>query len=322
MIDSGTLAPVELVAAEAELERRRDTYYAAVGLVTEIENGLKTLLSSSRSEDIWNEALVPAEERAPESPAAADLNSAVTQALARRPELRQIGLRRDTNGIEREMAADTRKVRLDLNLTYLNSGLAGTENPNENPFARSNTATLARINQLSAAAGLPPISIPSFAGTPPQFVGGYGQVLSGVFGGNYQTVQAGLTMDFLPTNRAADAAIAQTAIAERRLKLETQRVEQAIVAQVRNGLQAIETARQRIAAAEASARAAKEKMESETRLFQSGESTNFLVLTRQNEYADSLRRAVAARLDLNKAVARLQQATGTTLEIHRLRVTE
>ncbi|MBM3728171.1 MAG: hypothetical protein FJW40_22440 [Acidobacteria bacterium] len=43
---------------------------------------------------------------------------------------------------------------------------------------------------------------------------------------------------------------------------------------------------------------------------------NFLVLTRQNEYADSRRREVAARLDLNKAASRLQQALGQTLEAH------
>ena len=47
-----------------------------------------------------------------------------------------------------------------------------------------------------------------------------------------------------------------------------------IEAQVRNALQSIQTARQRITAAEASERAAKEKLESESRLFQTGESTN------------------------------------------------
>ena len=87
-------------------------------------------------------------------------------------------------------------------------------------------------------------------------------------------------------------------------------------AQVRNALQALQTARQRIAAAEASARAAGEKLQSELRLFQTGESTNFLVLTRQNEYADARHRALAARLDYNKSVARSEQALGKTLEAH------
>jgi outer membrane protein TolC len=127
-------------------------------------------------------------------------------------------------------------------------------------------------------------------------------------------------MDWSPRNRTAKANLSQTAINERRLKLERDRIEQAIAAEVRNAMQALETSRQRIIAAEASARAAKEKLDSETRLFQTGESTNFFVLTRQNEYSDSRHRVLMSRLDFNKAVARLRQAMGTTLDAHKLSV--
>jgi outer membrane protein TolC len=53
-------------------------------------------------------------------------------------------------------------------------------------------------------------------------------------------------------------------------------------------------------------------------MYQSGESTNFLVLTRQNEYADSRQRDVLARLDANKAIARLRQALGSTLDAYNI----
>ena len=127
-------------------------------------------------------------------------------------------------------------------------------------------------------------------------------------------------MDWTTRNQTAKANVAIAAINEKRLDLERARTEQGIVAQVRSAMQSIETARQRIQAAEASARAAKEKLDSETRLFQVGESTSFLVLTRQNEYTDSLRREVVSRLEFNRAVARLQQATGNTLESHQLTI--
>ena len=139
-----------------------------------------------------------------------------------------------------------------------------------------------------------------------------------MFGGRYQSFKAGIALDLNLRNRTADANYAQSAIAEKRLKLRQAQVEQTIEAQIRNALQGIETARQRIAAAEASERAAREKLESETRLFQTGESTNFLVLTRQNEASDSRRRAVVARLELNKSIARLEQALGTTLAHHKI----
>jgi outer membrane protein TolC len=90
--------------------------------------------------------------------------------------------------------------------------------------------------------------------------------------------------------------------------------------EVRNALQALDVARQRIRAAEASVAAAQERLASETRLFENGESTDFLVLTRQNELADSRLREVVSRLDLNRALARFDLALGATLESFQIRV--
>jgi HAE1 family hydrophobic/amphiphilic exporter-1 len=202
---------------------------------------------------------------------------------------------------------------------YGNSGLAGTVLATENPFAASQLVTSARLNQLSAMAGLPPLPTVSFGGSvPPSLIGGYGSTLSNLFSFNYPTAQVGLQFDWNMKNRTAEATVQQTVITERRIQLERTRTEQAIEAQVRNAMQALQTAKQRIAAAEASARAAKEKLDSEVRLFQTGESTNFFVLTRQNEFADSLRRVVVANLDYNRAVARYEQALGATLETHNI----
>ncbi|MCL4853180.1 MAG: TolC family protein, partial [Bryobacteraceae bacterium] len=162
------------------------------------------------------------------------------------------------------------------------------------------------------------IDAPAFDDLPQNLVGGYGTAFDNLFAGRYQSVQVGIAFDLNLRNRTAEANLAQSTIAARRLKLERSRMEQLIQAQVRNSLQALETARQRITAAEASERAAREKLESETRLFQSGESTNFLVLTRQNEYLDSRGRAVVARLEFNRAVSRLEQAIGSTLQTHKI----
>jgi len=322
MIDSGTLAPVELAAAEAELERRIDSYHASVGVVTEVENALKTLIASGKDDEIWNEAIIPTERRDPAPPGAEELQRAVAVAMEKRLEFRRLGLQGEANQVRKQAAADRLKPQVDLVGAWVNAGLAGTEpaGAGNNLFAQSNAITLQRINELSARAGLAPVTVPSFGGTPPGLVGGYGSVLSGVFGLNYQTFQVGLSVDWNVRNHAAEAEVSEAVVTERRLKLQRAQLEQGIAAQVRNALQAIETARQRIAAAEASARAAKEKLDSETRLFQNGESTNFFVLTRQNEYTDSARRIVVSRLELNKAIARLRLAMGETLESHRISV--
>ncbi|MBI4875156.1 MAG: efflux RND transporter permease subunit [Acidobacteria bacterium] len=316
MIDSGTLAATELAASEAELQRRLDAWYASLGLVTEVENLLKTLLAPDRQSPLWGEEILPTDVQPLAAPPLLELKEAVAQAIRDRAELRGLALRREVNDIQKLAAAEQGKPQVNLTASYGSSGIGGAVRTGENPISASQALTGQRLNQLSALAGLAPLPVTSFGGLPDVLIGGYGTALSNVFSGRYQSVQVGLQFDLNLRNRAAEATLEQASIAERRLKLERTRVEQAIEAQIRNSLQAIETAKQRIAAAQASERAAREKLDSEIRLFQTGESTNFLVLTRQNEYLDSRRRVVVANLDLNKAVSRLAQALGATLRSH------
>jgi HAE1 family hydrophobic/amphiphilic exporter-1 len=318
MVAAGTQAQVEISAAEAELERRLDTYYSGIGLVTEAENGLKLLLTSSREDPLWGDEIVPVDIETLEPPEAGDLRDAVGAALKHRPEMRSVATQREVAAIGTKLSADQLKPQLNLVAGYVNTGLAGTATTGD-PFSQLFGGIVNQVNELSIPAGLPPLAF-SFGALPASLNGGYGKALSNLFSGNYPTVQVGLTLDLTPRNRAAHANLAESAILERRLKLEQARLELGIEAQVRNAMQALSTARQRIAAAEASARAAKEKLDSETRMYQSGESTNFLVLTRQNEYADSRRRDVVARLDANKAIAQLRQAVGSTLDAYKIRL--
>ncbi len=209
------------------------------------------------------------------------------------------------------------KPQVNLAAGYTNTGLAGTAVPGAGSgFLGALQPYFTRINDLSTIAGLPPVPPPQTGGgVPPSLVGGYGTALSNLFSGSYQSVTAGLTIEWNPRNRSAEASYEQAVINERRLQLTRRQLEQLIVAEVRGSLQALETARQRIQAARSSERAASEKLESEIRLYQTGESTNFLVLTRQNELLDSRRRVIGAALLYNKAVSRLDQAIGSTLRI-------
>ena len=320
MINSGSLAPVELSASKAELERRRDAYFASLGTLTEIENNLKSLLTPNRGASLWSEQVIPLDLQSPAPAPVADVKDAVTQALAQRPELKQMILRQESNAYDQQLAAGQTKPQVNFVGSYINSGLAGSINTAPNPFAASLSPLYDRLNALSAVAGLPPVTVASSGGLPNSVIGGYGTTLGSVFGGNYQTVSVGLSLDLIFRNRSAEALAAQSAIAGKRLKLDQSRWELTVEAQVRNALQAIQTARQRISAAESSEAAALEKLESETRLFQTGESTNFLVLTRQNEYLDARRRTVVARLESNRATARLEQALGSTLATYHVKL--
>ena len=297
-IAAGSLASVELSASQAELEKRLDDWYRTAGAITEQENALKTLLAHDRGDPLWAVALEPSENAAPEPPAAVLLDDAVAEALGRRPELREVDSQLAANQIETRQDADLTRPQVNLVASYTRSGMAGTVN-----------ALPPALAALGVASALPASAI-----------GGAGASLASLFTGNYQSVQVGLEIDITVRNRTARANLADNAIARKRLELMRARAEQAVAAEVRNALQALDTARQRVRASGAAAQAARDKLESESRLFATGESTNFLVLTRQNEYSDARRRQVEAEAALAKAVAQYQTATATILSERQIRV--
>ncbi|MCL4402042.1 MAG: TolC family protein, partial [Acidobacteria bacterium] len=278
----------------------------------------KNLLATGRGDPLWNDEIVPVEESTLAPPELDDVETAVAAAVRRRPELARMAGLREVTDVQKRLAADQTKPQVNLVAGYTNTGLAGSARAGDNPFSDSFGGLYERLNELSVKQGLAPLAPRGFGGLPGTLVGGYGTALSNLFGGGYRTLQAGVSLDLTLRNTAAEAALAQASIAERRLKLQQAQIAQGVAAQVRNTMQALQTARQRIAAAEAGTRAAREKLESETRLFQTGESTNFLVLTRQNDYADARHRLLVAKLDFNKAVSRLEQALGMTLRQHKI----
>ena len=318
MVAAGSLAAFETSAAEAELERRRDGWYTSIQAITAAENALKLLLANSREEALWDEEIIPADEWNVRSPQISDLNSALSKALNSRPELRAIASEQQANQIDKQYQGDLVKPRLNLSATYGLVGIAGEARTGNDPLTTAVSGVYERINRLSEQQGLLPLPATSIGNIPAALLGRYHDALANVFSAQNQGFRVGLEFEFTARNHEAKAALAQSEIAERRLELLQAQAEQAIEADVRNSFQAIQTARQRIAAAEASARAAQEKLESDIRLFEVGESTNFLVLTRQNEYSDARHRLLVANLDLNKAVARVEQALGTTLEDHKI----
>ena len=152
LIDAGTLAPVELSAAEAELERRLDTWHAALATVTEAENALKVLLAPERSAALWSEEIVPSDVRTMSAPPElAGVGESVTHALSQRAELRAIQARQQSNDLERQENANQVRPHVNLVASYANTGLGGRAVSGD-PFTDLNALLYQRVNTLSSRA--------------------------------------------------------------------------------------------------------------------------------------------------------------------------
>jgi HAE1 family hydrophobic/amphiphilic exporter-1 len=253
------------------------------------------------------------------------LEDALNTARANRPELMQASIAQDTQETETRFFGDQRKPQIDLVGTYLSSGLAGRMIPSgTNPFSFGTQPLIDRINALSAAQGL--AALPSFStggsSISPALTGGLGRSLSNLAGMNFPTVEVGVRIALPLRNRTAEARYA-TAVAEgRRLRLRTEQLEIAIEADVRNAMQAVESARAGREAALQARTLAEQQYASEQRRFEAGTSTVFLVVQRQTAMISTRTQYARAEADLSRSIAQLNHATGQILSANQITLSE
>lgn len=320
--EQGVLAPVDVVAAQTQVATFQQSLFAAQQALTQAENSLKQMMLPNRNDLLWSAALVP-ETASANDVKLPELREAVERALAMRPELKQSAIGIEINRLATRLANEQAKPRVDAFASLSLTGLAGIPvAAGQDPLSEGFSGLVTRLNDLSVAAGLPPISGISFGGgvLPPGLVGSYGQSLAGIYHGNFPTAQVGVQVSLPLRNRTA-LAQAQTSMAEgRRLKAFQEQVAMLIEADVRNSIQAVSSAQSRRDAASLARRSAEEQYASEQRQFQAGTSTVFLVLQRQTDLIAARSREVRARADLAEAVANLERATAATIESHNIKL--
>jgi outer membrane protein TolC len=312
MVKDGTLAPIELVSVEVELERRSEDVLTAIESVTRAENALKQLILGSRQSAVWKRPITPSD--APEVTAASfTLDEALAAAFANRPEMAQSALQQEINKVDVEFFENQVKPQINLVASYTTTGLSGTATRTINPFASTTALLVDRVNLLSQLAQLPPI-VPSPTAQLPDFlIGGYGQSLRNLFINEFRTIRFGIALSLPLKNRAAESQLGRALAEGRKISAQRQALEQRIEAEVRNALQSAHTARQRVEAARASREAAEKQLESEQRRFAAGLSTTYFVLERQNALSQARGRELRALTDYSKAVSELQRVMGITL---------
>jgi len=235
--------------------------------------------------------------------------------------LAQLRTNAEINNIDVRYFRELTKPQVDLVGTYTTVGLAGTL-VQSNTTATNNTSILtARVNELSALAGLEPLPTTTTTSTvAPNLVGGYGQSLQNLIDLNYPTARIGVRVSIPLRNRTAEANLGAALAQGNRLRDTLAQAEQIIEADVRNTMQAVRSSEARLASAAAARSSAEQQYESEQRQFRAGTTTVFLVLQRQTDLLAARARELQAQTDLNKAIAQFQRATGSTLEVNHVSV--
>jgi HAE1 family hydrophobic/amphiphilic exporter-1 len=327
-IAAGAKAPLERAEVQTELANRETALYSAIQTVAIAENNLKVLIFKEPSSPEWSAQLTPTDTPKFDT-TPVNLADALKAARDNRPELRRLRLQNDINDIDISYFKNQTKPQIDLTGTLALTGLAGTSlgtvvPPGSteplivgNPLTNPSAFLLSEIRAIQTAEGLPLAVVPLTAvqanTVNPVLIGGYGQTLRNLFGGETRNVTVGVAISLPFKNKTAKANLAGARIQKEQLQASTRSQEQIIEVDVRNSAQAVESSRQRVLSAREARINAEAQLEGEQRLYQVGRSTTFLLFQRENALANARASELRAETDYNKALADLQRATSTTL---------
>ncbi|MCX7640061.1 MAG: TolC family protein [Pyrinomonadaceae bacterium] len=300
LVEEGQLAPIDIVATETQVANFEQGVYDALNLVQVTENALKILIAKEKGDPIWNESIVPVDPVEVEVPKIT-LNEALEIAFENRPEMELNEIQKQINLIEKSFYEDQTKPQIDLTASYTSAGIGGSQNPRfrppfplpcqTDPTSQACRQQLALLNSLT------------------------GSSLNDIFANRYPTFRVGITVNLpLFGNQTQKALLGKALVEDDKIKSQRQQIEQVIQMDVRNALQLLRTAEARLRAAAIARENSEKQYESEQRKLDAGQSDIYRLLERQTALTLARSNELKAQIELNKAIADLQKAMGSSLK--------
>jgi outer membrane protein len=274
----GTMAPIDIIEAEAEVARNEEAVIVAEADISRAEDALRQLIFDPKSTDLWNvrfELTDPPVFRAQD----VDQNAAVKNALERRTDL--VAMRKLLDADDINIRYFKNQILPDVNVRagYGLAGQGGTNVKYDDSF--------------------PPIPISVVES-------GWGSVLSQMFSNDYHNWSMAVTVGYPLGRSNAEAALARAKVSYSQNALQLRGQELTVASQVREVVRTVNTARKRVDATRASRDLAQRRLEAEQKKFQAGMSTTFQVIQAQRDLASARNAELQAVLDYNRALVDLE----------------
>jgi len=295
-IEVGTLPPIEIFTAEAEVANREADILQADRLVMNYQDRLKKILNLPILEEGEPTEIIPAD-RPDFERKKITIEEALATAMANRPDLMATKVNIQTREFNLSYAKNQLLPSLNLQASYWSPGISGTQilYLDNNPLTRVIVGTIPGTSS---------------------------DALKDAFKFRYNNWSVGLTLD-IPFNTVitrAQHAEAKLSLEQAQLRLKDQ--EQEIFLEIKTAVRDVEINYERVQAYRAARELAEKKLEAEQEKFRVGKSTNFFLLQYQRDVADAQTALLRAAVDYVLSLARLEMAMGTTLETKNIRFSD
>jgi outer membrane protein TolC len=284
-VEVGTLAPIDVVQAEAEVASRLQEEAQAEATARTAELALKRLIVSGADDPRWRARIRPVD-RPPLTPVPIDLDGALRHALDARLDLAQSRKTLQANDLSLRLLGNQRLPAADVSASYGLQGIGGTQ--------------LVRDSNLG---GQVVDRIP----------GGYGDALRLLRDRDYPQWNLALNLSYPIGASLADANYARARITVRQTQAQIKALELQIATDVTNAALLVESNQKRVDAARAARELAQRRLEAETSKFEVGLSTNFFVVQAQRDLAAAENIELRTRLDYQKSLVDFDRVQETSL---------
>lgn len=301
-VEIGTLAPIEIVRAEAEVARNQQDLTVSETRLLQQETVLKNTLSRNGvGNPLISEArIVPTDSiRIPDQEQIQPIQDLVATALEKRPDLAQLKISIDSTKIGLDGQKSQLKPSLDFALAMRNNGLAGA----------ANNITIPGVPGFVQVAN-------------PYFIGGFPGTLRQILSRNFPDYSASFQLNIPLYNRAARADMQNDLVRLRQQELRQQATLNNVRVEVQNALIGLQQARAGYQASQKSRVFAEQTLDAEQKKYALGASTIFLVIQAQRDLAVAQAAEVTALSTYSRAKVSLDQALGMTLEVNNISIEE
>ena len=290
-VEIGTMAPIDIVQAEAEVAQREEAVIIAEAEIERSEDALRALIFGEHFVDEWNARLVPTDAAA-FTPVAVDLRAAVISALDVRTDLVEATKTLEANDVTIRYLRNQLLPDLTASVDYGATGIGGDQ------FVRG----------------------PGFPGEVIDVVTRpYSDVLHDVITAQFPSWTFTMQLSIPLGNSSQDVNLARARLQNRQAlkQLDSSRIRAAT--EVRQAGRQVTTNGKRVDATLASRALAEKRLEAEEKKFQAGMTTNFFVLQAQRDLNQARNNELQALIDYLKSVVDYETAQVAPLDRRRER---
>src|SRR5688572_11382277 len=280
-VEVGTLAPLDIVQAQAEAATRRQNLAAAEATAQTAELALKRYIVSGTDDPLWRQTLRPVDLPSL-APPPADVEGAVRRALEERTDIINARKGLNSSDINIRYFKDQTMPALDATVSYGAQGLGGPE------LVRSGSGLDSPVGSI-----LP---------------GNYFDALSILRNLDYPNWNFNVTLSYPLFASQATAQHARARLQRNQAVTRIRALEVQIAAEVANAALTVQSNLKRVEAATAARELALKRLEAEQSRFEVGMTTNFFVVQAQRDLRDAQNTELRALADYRKSLVNFDRA--------------